>query len=134
MTRNFKLFALFGFVLLTFNLACSNKTEEKPVVEEVATVALKSAKIVYYAIPGWPFCAKVTTIVNGLEEQYTGKLECEILDATTPESVEQIKGYGFGNHGLVIFDGEGNVQKKMDGHMMQEPQIRQALKEVMGGP
>ncbi len=52
MTRNFKFFALFGFVLLTFNMACSNKTEEKPVVEEVATVALKSAKIVYYAIPG----------------------------------------------------------------------------------
>ena len=67
------------------------------------------------------------------EEQYTGKLECEILDATTPESVEQIKGYGFGNHGMVIFDSEGKVQKKMDGHMMQEPQIRQALKEVMGG-
>ncbi len=52
MTRNFKLFALFGFVLLTFNLACSNKTEEKPIVEDAATVALKPAKIVYYAIPG----------------------------------------------------------------------------------
>ncbi len=134
MTRNIKFLALFGFVLIAFNLACSSKTEEKPAVEETATVALKPAKIVYYSIPGWPFCAKVTTIVNGLETEYKGNLECEILDATTPESVEQIKGYGFGNHGLVIFDGEGNVQKKMDGHMMQEPQIRQALKEVMGGP
>lgn len=71
--------------------------------------------------------------MNGLENEYKGNLECEILDATTPESVEQIKAYGFGNHGLVIFDGEGNVKKKMDGHFMQEPQIRQALKEVMGG-
>jgi len=52
MPRNFKLFALFGFILLAFNLACSNKTEEKPVVEEAATVALKPAKIVYYALPG----------------------------------------------------------------------------------
>ncbi len=52
MTRNFKLFLLFGFVLIAFNLACSNKTEEKPVVGEVATVALKPAKIVYYALPG----------------------------------------------------------------------------------
>ena len=133
MTRNIKFFALFGFALIAFNLACSNKTEEKPMVEEAATAALKPAKIVYYALPGWPFCAKITTIVNGLEEQYTGKLECEILDATTDESKAQIKAYGFGNHGMVIFDGEGNVQKKMDGHLMQEPKIRQALQEVMGG-
>ncbi len=133
MTRNFKHFALFGFALLTLNLACSNQTEEEPAGEATSAV-LKPAKIVYYAIPGWPFCAKVTTIVNGLETEYNDSLECEILDATTPESVEQIKGYGFGDHGLVIFDGEGNVQKKMDGHLMQEPQIRQALKEVMGGP
>jgi hypothetical protein len=52
MIRNFKLFALFGFALITFNMACSSKTEEKSVVEEAATVALKPAKIVYYAIPG----------------------------------------------------------------------------------
>ena len=52
MRRNLTRFALFGFVLIAFNLACSNKTEEKPVVEEAATVALKPAKIVYYAIPG----------------------------------------------------------------------------------
>ncbi len=52
MTRNFKLFALFGFALITFHLACSSKTEEKPAVEETATVALKPAKIVYYALPG----------------------------------------------------------------------------------
>ena len=52
MTRNFKLFLLFGFVLLTFNLACSKKTEEKPAVEETATVALKPARIVYYSMPG----------------------------------------------------------------------------------
>lgn len=71
--------------------------------------------------------------MNGLEEQYTGKLECEIVDATTDESKAKIKAYGFGNHGMVIFDDEGSVKKKMDGHLMQEPAIRQALKEVMGG-
>jgi len=52
MTRNIKFLALFGFVLIAFNLACSSKTEEKPAVEEAATVALKPAKIVYYSIPG----------------------------------------------------------------------------------
>lgn len=131
--RNFRSIALFALVLLTFNLAWASQTEEKLGADGPAAATLQPVKIAYYALPGWPYCAKITTIVNGLEEEYAGKLECEILDATTAESVEQIKGYGFGNHGLVIFDGEGNVQKKMDGHLMQESQIRQALKEVMAG-
>ena len=75
----------------------------------------------------------MTTIVNGLEEEYQGTLECEILDATTSDSKAQIQAYGFGNHGLVIFDAQGNVEKKMDGHLMTEPEIRQAVQEVMEG-
>jgi len=71
--------------------------------------------------------------VNGLEKEFEGALECEILDAFTPENKEQIKAYGFGSHGLVIFDAEGNVKKKLDGHLMRDPEIRAALKEVMGG-
>jgi hypothetical protein len=75
----------------------------------------------------------VTTIVRGLEEEYQGALKCEVLDATTSENKAQIRAYGFDNHGLVIFDAQGNVQKKLDGHLMREPQIRAALQEVMGG-
>jgi hypothetical protein len=75
----------------------------------------------------------VTTIVNGLEKEFSGALKCEVLDATTPENLEQIRAYGFGNHGMVIFDAQGNVKKKMDGHLMREPEIRQALQEVMEG-
>ena len=52
MSRIIKFLALFGFVLLAFNLACSNKSDEEPAVEEVATADLKPAKIVYYSIPG----------------------------------------------------------------------------------
>lgn len=75
----------------------------------------------------------MTTIVNGLEKEFEGALECEILDAFTPENKKQIKAYGFGSHGLVIFDAEGNIKKKLDGHNLHDPQIRAALKEVMGG-
>ena len=71
--------------------------------------------------------------MNGLEKEYEGKLECEILDATTTEGIQKVKGYGFGDHGMVIFDGLGTVQKKLDGHLMKEPVIRQALEEVMAG-
>ena len=72
--------------------------------------------------------------MHGLEKEYSGKLTSEILDATTPENKAKIQFYGFGTHGMVIFDDQGVEQKKLDGHLMQEPIIRQALKEVMGGP
>jgi hypothetical protein len=69
--------------------------------------------------------------VNGLEKKHHGALQCEVLDATTPENKAQIHEYGFGSHGLVIFDAQGNLKKKLDGHLMREPEINQALAEVM---
>jgi hypothetical protein len=35
--------------------------------------------------------------------------------------------YGFSSHGLVIQNGAGDVVAKLDGHMLTEPQIREAL-------
>lgn len=71
--------------------------------------------------------------MNGLEAEYAGTLECEVLDATTTENKAKIKSYGFGTHGMVFFDQSGKVVKTMDGHLMKEPSIRKALEEVMGG-
>lgn len=71
--------------------------------------------------------------MNGLEKEFKGALDCEVLDATTPDNKAQIKAYGFGSHGLVIFDAEGHIQKKMDGHLMRDPEIRAALSEVIRG-
>ncbi|MEE8112529.1 MAG: hypothetical protein V3T95_01980 [Acidobacteriota bacterium] len=73
----------------------------------------------------------MTTIVNGLETEYQGVLDCEILDATSPENRKKIQDYGFGNHGLVVFDAEKNVRKKFDGHLIEEAEIRQAVQEVL---
>lgn len=70
--------------------------------------------------------------MNGLDEEFGDALTCDVLDATTPEGKQAIAGYGFGNHGLVIFDSDGLVQKKMDGHDWTEEQIRAALSEVRG--
>ncbi len=74
----------------------------------------------------------MTTIVNGLETEYQGVLDCEILDATTAENLKKIQDYGFGNHGLVVFDADRNVRKKFDGHLIEEAEIRQAVQEVLG--
>jgi hypothetical protein len=71
--------------------------------------------------------------VNGLDEEYAERLEVDVYDYGTAESQAKIKEYGFENHGLVMFDSEGTLQKKMDGHDWTEDQIRAALAEVMGG-
>ncbi|MFQ5639502.1 MAG: hypothetical protein ACE5IR_16070 [bacterium] len=71
--------------------------------------------------------------MNGLEQEYAGVLDCDVLDATTAESKAEIQALGFGTHGMVFLDEQGAVVKKLDGHRMQEPLIREALKEVMGG-
>ena len=71
--------------------------------------------------------------MNGLEKEYQGELKCEILDASTPESKAQIDSYGFGTHGLVVFDGKGNLKQKIDGHKMSEKEIRSAVNMAMTG-
>ena len=71
--------------------------------------------------------------MNGLEREYTGVLEVDIIDATTEQSKIKIDEYGFENHGLVMFDSDGTLQKNMDGHEWTEQQIRDALQDVMGG-
>ena len=70
--------------------------------------------------------------MNGLDKEYGDALQCHVLDATTAKSKQEIAEYGFENHGLVIFDSDGRVKKKMDGHKWTEAQIRAALNEVMG--
>lgn len=71
--------------------------------------------------------------MNGLDTEYEQSLTCEVLDATTPDNKAKIQELGFKTHGMVFYDDEGTLLKKMDGHLMQEPKIRQAVKEVLGG-
>lgn len=65
--------------------------------------------------------------MNGIAEEKNGALSVEIKDATTPENEEEIKALGFGTHGLVIYDLQDNIKQKLDGHLLQEPDIRKAV-------
>lgn len=68
----------------------------------------------------------------GLSREYDGEVRVEILDATTAENKARIQGeFGFKTHGLVIYDGQGAVRQKLDGHLLKEPEIRSALESVL---
>ena len=74
----------------------------------------------------------MTTIVHGLAKEYGNDVAAEILDATTPENKQKIQTeFGFKTHGLVIYDGDGTLLQKLDGHLLKEPEIRGALTEVL---
>jgi hypothetical protein len=70
--------------------------------------------------------------VNGLEKEYDGVLKVEELQATTPESKKLIDQYGLTTHGMLIFDKHEALAKKLDGHFLDEPEIRDAVASVIG--
>jgi len=79
-------------------------------------------------------CQGVTTIVYGLAKEYGDGVQVDIENATTPENREKIQTeFGFKTHGLVIYDKDGEVKETLDGHDLQEPQIRLALQNVING-
>ncbi len=70
--------------------------------------------------------------MNGLEETNKGVLACEIRDATDEKGKADIAELGFKTHGMVFYDPDGNILKKIDGHKMTEEEIDVAVNEVLG--
>ena len=71
--------------------------------------------------------------MHGLENEFKDRVGVEILDATTPENKQKIQNeFGFKTHGLVIYDEAGELSQKLDGHLLKEAAIREALAGVLG--
>jgi len=76
----------------------------------------------------------VSAIVNGLGNEYKGRVNVAIENASSPENANRIHSeFGFRSHGLVIYGKDGHVAQKMDGHNMDEATIRAALQTVLAG-
>ena len=71
--------------------------------------------------------------MNGLENEYDGALHVEEIPTTNPKSKKLIEQYQLTTHGMLIFDEEGSLAKKLDGHFLEEQEIRTAVAEVVGG-
>lgn len=70
--------------------------------------------------------------MNGLGNEYKGRVNVAIENATSPENANRIHSeFGFRSHGLVIYGKNGQVAQKLDGHNLDEPTIRAALETVL---
>ena len=87
--------------------------------------------IVYYAIPGWPTCKRVTAMVHGLEKEYHSRLKSIILDATLPDSKMELQSYGLGSHGMFIYDESGKMVRAIAGHNISELLLRQLVDSLL---
>lgn len=70
--------------------------------------------------------------MNGLEKEYNGTIKVNEIPTTDPKSKKLIKEYNLTTHGMLIFDEKGNMAKKLDGHFLDESEIREAVVQVVG--
>jgi hypothetical protein len=69
-----------------------------------------------------------------LEQDFPGRVEAATVEATTPESREEIALLGFRDHGLVIRSPAGEVLWKQRDHEVSVDDARQALRDILGAP
>ena len=70
--------------------------------------------------------------MNGLEKEYNGTIKVNEIPTTDPKSKKLIKEYNLTTHGMLIFDEKGNMAKKLDGHFLDESEIRKSVVQVVG--
>ena len=71
--------------------------------------------------------------MSGLDEEFGDRIVAENLDATTPDGVAAVADLGFGNHGIVIRSGDGEVLLKQPDHDVDMDEVRRRLGELVGG-
>jgi hypothetical protein len=69
--------------------------------------------------------------VSGLEQEFSGKVRAQNLDATTPENKAVVKELGFKTHGLVIRSADGKTLWKQPDHSVNMDDVRQAINDLL---
>jgi hypothetical protein len=72
----------------------------------------------------------VQPAVSGLEQEFSGKVSAQNVDATTPESKEICQDLGFANHGLVIRSPGGETLWKQPDHDVNIDDVRAELEKL----
>ena len=69
--------------------------------------------------------------MSGLEQDFSGKVKVQNLDATTPENRKIVKDLGFQSHGLVIRSAEGKTLWKQPDHDVSMVAVRNAIRDLL---
>jgi len=72
--------------------------------------------------------------VSGLDQQFGDRIVTQNLDATTPDAVAAVAELGFGNHGIVVRSGKGEVLFKQPDHDVDMVEVTRKLGELVAEP
>ena len=78
-------------------------------------------------------CSKVDPIVNGLNTEYAGRIECKVVKDNEGDSPARIQRYGLNVHGMVITDQDDKLLWSESGHKQTRDGIKAAIDKVLGG-
>ncbi len=88
----------------------------------------KPVAVTYYYTAGCAACEDLKPTVAVLETEFPGRVEVEYVEASTPESQEDIKRLEFREDGLVVRDPRGAVLVKQADHAVNLEEVRTALR------
>ena len=71
--------------------------------------------------------------MSGLEDEFPGKVNAKIIDATSPDAVKAVQKLGFKRHGLVIRNQAGEALFQQPDHSVEIDDVRKKLGEILGG-
>ncbi|MCA8976891.1 MAG: hypothetical protein KDC98_19365 [Planctomycetes bacterium] len=77
------------------------------------------------------FCAKVEPIVNGLAQDYAGRMKFEIRPYDEGDAPELIRKHALDRHGMVITDPTGAARWKESGHKQTRAGVEAAIKQLL---
>lgn len=88
----------------------------------------KPVEVTFYYTSGCAECEGLKPSVAGLEEEFPGQVKVAFVEASTPESQEDIKRLEFRQDGLVVRDSRGAVLVKQADHAVNLEEIRTTLR------
>ena len=106
----------FACLAVAFTFAAACESGPKPV------------QVTYYYTSGCAACEDLKPSVAGLEEEFGGRVKVAYVEASTPESREDIERLEFREDGLVVRDPRGAVLVKQADHGVNLEEVRTTLR------
>ena len=76
-------------------------------------------------------CQQVVTAVRELTQTYEGKVDMEV-EACAPENKALMEEHmGDAKHGLMVYDGDGELQEVLPGHAFGKDEIVKLIEEKL---
>lgn len=83
----------------------------------------------FIAIPGCPLCDKISGVISDHKARHP-KLKTDRYASTSPAGRKYLREQRLGSHGLVVYDAEGAIVWKNNGHNLDEAGLAAAVQRV----